>query len=94
MVLNKDGYIVTNNHVVATAQGDTVTVIFRDGNKASASIVGTDARTDLAVIKVSGVSDLKPATFGSSAKMQVGDMGFTGYFTDTEGNLIGVWENA
>ncbi|MEV4347649.1 trypsin-like peptidase domain-containing protein [Actinoplanes sp. NPDC049596] len=73
VVLNKDGYIVTNNHVVATAQGDTVTVIFRDGNKASASIVGTDERTDLAVIKVSGVSDLKPATFGSSAKMQVGD---------------------
>ncbi|SNY08096.1 trypsin-like peptidase domain-containing protein [Paractinoplanes atraurantiacus] len=73
VVLSKDGYIVTNNHVVATAQGDNVTVIFADGKKSSATIVGTDERTDLAVVKVSGLSDLKPATFGSSAKMQVGD---------------------
>ncbi|XVU24578.1 trypsin-like peptidase domain-containing protein [Actinoplanes sp. CA-054009] len=73
VVLTKDGYIVTNNHVVATAQGSNVTVIFADGKKASATIVGTDARTDLAVVKVSGLSDLKPATFGSSAKTQVGD---------------------
>ncbi|GAA0446972.1 peptidase S1 [Paractinoplanes deccanensis] len=73
VVLTKDGYIVTNNHVVATAQGSSVTVIFADGKKASASIVGTDERTDLAVVKVSGLSDLKPATFGSSAQMQVGD---------------------
>ncbi|MEU8814365.1 trypsin-like peptidase domain-containing protein [Actinoplanes sp. NPDC048796] len=72
VVLTKDGYVVTNNHVVATAQGDSVTVIFADGKKSSASIVGTDPRTDLAVVKV-GLSDLKPATFGSSAKMQVGD---------------------
>jgi putative serine protease PepD len=73
VVISTDGYIVTNNHVVATAQGDTVTVIFADGKKANASIVGTDPRTDLAVIKTSGLSDLKAATFGSSAKMQVGD---------------------
>ena len=51
MVLSADGFIVTNNHVVATAQGSTVTVIFADGKKASAKIVGTDPRTDLAVVK-------------------------------------------
>ncbi len=73
VVLSADGYIVTNNHVVSTASGDSVTVIFADGKKASATIVGTDPRTDLAVVKTSGLSDLKAATFGSSAKMQVGD---------------------
>ncbi|MEV4707354.1 trypsin-like peptidase domain-containing protein [Actinoplanes sp. NPDC049316] len=73
VVLDAQGYIVTNNHVVATAQGNTVTVIFASGKKASATITGTDPRTDLAVVKVSGVSDLKPAKFGSSANMQVGD---------------------
>ncbi|GAA4956572.1 trypsin-like peptidase domain-containing protein [Actinoplanes utahensis] len=73
VVLTADGYIVTNNHVISTAQGDTVTVIFADGTKANATIVGTDERTDLAVIKTTGVSDLKPATFGDSAQSQVGD---------------------
>ncbi|WP_433369942.1 S1C family serine protease [Actinoplanes sp. CA-142083] len=73
VILTADGYIVTNNHVVATAQGDTVTVIFADGKKVQASIVGTDPRTDLAVVKASGVSGLHAAKFGSSASMQVGD---------------------
>ena len=73
VVVTADGYILTNNHVVATATGDTVTVIFADGKKAEAKIVGTDARTDLAVIKATGVTDLKKATFGDSSKMQVGD---------------------
>ncbi|WP_067507980.1 S1C family serine protease [Actinoplanes sp. TFC3] len=73
VVLNTDGYIVTNNHVVATAQGKTVTVIFADGKKVQGTITGTDPRTDLAVVKVDGGADLKPAKFGSSANMQVGD---------------------
>ncbi|GIF24696.1 putative serine protease PepD [Actinoplanes tereljensis] len=73
VVLTADGYIVTNNHVVATATGSTVTVIFADGKKASATIVGTDARTDLAVVKATGVSGLKAAKFGKSSDMQVGD---------------------
>jgi putative serine protease PepD len=73
VVLTADGYIVTNNHVVATAQGGTVTVIFADGKKASATIVGTDPRTDLAVVRATGVSGLKAAKFGSSSKIQVGD---------------------
>ena len=73
VVLSADGYIVTNNHVVATAQGNTVTVIFSDGKKVTANIVGTDQRDDLAVVKATGVSNLKAATFGSSSKMEVGD---------------------
>jgi putative serine protease PepD len=73
VVLTADGYVLTNNHVVATAQGDQVTVFFADGTKVEASIVGTDPRTDLAVVKAGGVSGLQPASFGKSADMQVGD---------------------
>jgi putative serine protease PepD len=73
VILTADGYIVTNNHVVATAQGTTVTVIFADGKKATATIVGTDPLNDLAVVKAADVSGLHAATFGASSKMQVGD---------------------
>ncbi|WP_436526706.1 S1C family serine protease [Actinoplanes sp. HUAS TT8] len=73
VILSADGYIVTNNHVVATATGDTVNIIFADGKKTTATIVGTDPRTDLAVVKATGVSGLKAATFGDSSQMQVGD---------------------
>jgi putative serine protease PepD len=73
VIFSTDGYIVTNNHVVATATGNTVNIIFADGKKATATIVGTDPRTDLAVVKATGVSGLKAATFGKSANMQVGD---------------------
>ncbi len=73
VVLTADGYILSNNHVVAAAQGDTVRVAFADGKTATARIIGTDPRTDLAVVKASGVSGLKPAAFGSSADIKVGD---------------------
>ena len=73
VILSADGYIVTNNHVVATATGTTVTVIFADGKKATATIVGTDQRNDMAVVKVAGVTNLKAAKFGDSSNMQVGD---------------------
>ncbi|MEH1027339.1 trypsin-like peptidase domain-containing protein [Micromonospora profundi] len=73
VVLSADGYVLTNNHVVASATGDSVQVVFADGKNAQAKIVGTDPKTDLAVVKASGVSDLKPATFGDSDAMQVGD---------------------
>ncbi|GAB1694201.1 S1C family serine protease [Krasilnikovia sp. M28-CT-15] len=73
VITSEDGYIVTNNHVVATARGNTVQVIFANGKKADATIVGTDPRTDLAVVKASGVSGLNASHFGDSSKMQVGD---------------------
>ncbi|SIN18208.1 trypsin-like peptidase domain-containing protein [Micromonospora cremea] len=73
VVLSADGYVLTNNHVVASAAGDTVQVVFADGKNAQAKIVGTDPKTDLAVVKANGVSGLKPATFGDSDAMQVGD---------------------
>jgi len=73
VILSADGYVLTNNHVVASASGDTVKVVFADGKNAQAKIVGTDPKTDLAVVKASGVSGLKAATFGDSDAMQVGD---------------------
>ena len=80
VVLDTDGHILTNDHVVAAAassssQGSgqaTMTVTFPDGKTAPATIVGTSATNDLAVIKVDGVSDLKPATFAKSNALQVG----------------------
>jgi len=75
IVLRADGTIVTNNHVVEAAEsgGGKITVEFNDGKSATATIVGTDPTTDLAVIKAAGVSNLKPATPGDSDKLQVGD---------------------
>ncbi|WP_433181095.1 trypsin-like peptidase domain-containing protein [Actinoallomurus sp. CA-150999] len=74
VILRSDGVILTNNHVVAdAAQGGQISVNFSDGKKASATVLGTDPSTDLAVIKAAGVSGLKPATLGNSDQLQVGD---------------------
>lgn len=73
VVLSADGYVLTNNHVVASAAGGIVRVVFADGKTADAKIIGTDPKTDLAVVKANGVSDLKPAKLGDSDAMQVGD---------------------
>ncbi|MFB9235372.1 trypsin-like peptidase domain-containing protein [Plantactinospora siamensis] len=73
VILSADGYILTNNHVVASANGNTVKIIFADGKNVTARIVGTDPKSDLAVVKASGVSNLTAATFGDSDAMQVGD---------------------
>src|SRR5690606_18316070 len=69
-VISADGYIVTNNHVVQDAT--KVTVIFEDGNERSATIVGTDERTDLAVVKVDDATDLQFVKL-SEADVRVGD---------------------
>lgn len=73
VVLDNDGNILTNNHVVATARGDNVSVKFNDGSTAPATIIGTDARSDLAVVDVDDVDGLVPAAFGDSDAMQIGD---------------------
>jgi serine protease Do len=65
------GYIVTNNHVIEGAS--QITVILNSGKKLSASLVGRDSQTDLAVIKVSG-SNLTAAKLGDSSKLQVGEL--------------------
>jgi putative serine protease PepD len=74
VVLRSDGYILTNNHVVAAAANGkgSVSTTFQDGSSASARIIGTDSLDDLAVIKVAK-TDLKPAVLGSDADVKVGD---------------------
>jgi serine protease Do len=68
--ISADGFVVTNNHVVRNAT--KVTVIFDNGDERTATIVGTDERTDLAVIKVDGVSDL-PFVKLATEEPRVGD---------------------
>jgi putative serine protease PepD len=71
-VLDEDGHIVTNEHVVADA--DSIEVTFADGSKADAEVVGTDASSDVAVIHVDvPASELRPVTFGDSSEVEVGD---------------------
>ena len=70
LVLTDSGLILTNNHVIDAAK--TITVQFNDGTTAKAAVVGADATDDLAVLRVSGVSGLVPATLGSSASLAVG----------------------
>ncbi|WP_203984108.1 S1C family serine protease [Sphaerisporangium rufum] len=74
VVLSTDGLILTNNHVVAEAgQGASVKVRFSDGDTATATVVGTDPTTDLAVIRAQNVSGLTKATLGDSDRLRVGD---------------------
>ena len=69
-ILNKDGLIVTNNHVVEGAKAVTVTL--QNGQTFTARTILTDAIDDLALIDI-GVSDLSAAVIGDSSKMRVGD---------------------
>ncbi|HKD98400.1 MAG TPA: trypsin-like peptidase domain-containing protein [Micromonosporaceae bacterium] len=74
VIISDDGYILTNNHVAATAQGQAVSITFSDGSTAKAVLVGTDAKTDLAVFKAQNVSKkLTVAKFGDSNALRVGD---------------------
>ncbi len=70
VVLTPDGYIVTNNHVVEGA--DEVEVTFNNKVKKTATIIGTDPTTDLALIKVEA-SDLAYLTFGDSDNVRIGE---------------------
>ncbi|MBN1627922.1 MAG: DegQ family serine endoprotease [Deltaproteobacteria bacterium] len=70
-IIDKEGHILTNNHVVEGADKITVTL---SGNKEyEAKVIGTDSKTDLALIKIEDAKDLKPLTLGDSDKLEVGD---------------------
>jgi len=72
-VISSDGYIMTNNHVVAVAAGGgTITAVFPTGQKVPAKVIGRDPTTDIAVVKVDGVSGLKPVQIGRSDDLKVG----------------------
>ncbi|MFN8075951.1 MAG: trypsin-like peptidase domain-containing protein [Kineosporiaceae bacterium] len=72
-VIRADGYILTNNHVVASApKGDSVVVIFQDGTRVNGNVVGKDASYDLAVVRIKR-GGLVPLRLADSAKVAVGD---------------------
>ncbi|WP_421844424.1 trypsin-like peptidase domain-containing protein [Mycobacterium sp.] len=80
IVLSADGLIMTNNHVVAAAAKPAgrkgpqpkTTVTFSDGRTASFTVVGADPTSDIAVVRVRGVSGLTPISIGSSSDLRVG----------------------
>ncbi|MER8047000.1 trypsin-like peptidase domain-containing protein [Streptomyces sp. NPDC094032] len=73
-VLDTRGNILTNNHVVdAAASSGEISVTFSNGESAHAKLIGRDTGYDLAVIRVSGVSGLKPLPLGNSDAVRVGD---------------------
>ncbi len=73
VIVNSDGYILTNNHVVSGASD--VEVFTQDRKKFKAKVIGTDPRTDVAVLKIDA-SDLPVLTLGDSSKLKVGDLVF------------------
>lgn len=72
VVIRKDGYILTNHHVIEGAE--TIKIYFQAESKAfDAKVVGSDTRDDLALIKIQPAADLPAAVLGDSDKMKVGD---------------------
>ncbi|HJV64681.1 MAG TPA: DegQ family serine endoprotease [Geomonas sp.] len=69
-IINKDGYIVTNDHVVRDAE--TIQVKLSNESVYTGKVVGSDPKTDIAVIKINAKETLQPAVLGDSSKLQVG----------------------
>src|SRR5215472_1316320 len=70
-IIDPAGYVVTNNHVIDGA--DKITVNLDDGSSYTAKLVGSDAKTDLALLKIEAGKPLPYVTFGDSGKARVGD---------------------
>lgn len=70
-VIDASGIVVTNNHVIGDA--NEITVIFTDGSRLKAEVIGKDAKVDLAVLKVKSDKPLKFVKLGDSDKMRIGD---------------------
>jgi len=81
VIVSKNGYILTNNHVVAEA--DELKVALNDGRELTAKLIGADPKTDVAVIKIEA-EDLPVVTLADSDKLRVGDLVFA------IGNPLGV----
>ena len=71
VIVSPDGYILTNNHVVKEASN--ISVVLADGREMSAKVVGTDPKSDLAVVKIKA-DGLPALTFADSGEISVGDV--------------------
>lgn len=86
VIVSKDGYIMTNNHVIEGAR--EVSVITADGTEyTDVRVVGSDPLNDIAFIRVNNVSDLKPAQLGDSSKVRIGQR------VVAIGNALGQFQN-
>ncbi len=70
-VISEDGYIVTNNHVIESA--DEIIIEFYEGGELEAKVIGTDPKTDIALLKVEAKTPLAYVSFGDSDTARVGD---------------------
>jgi serine protease Do len=70
VIVDPDGYILTNNHVISGA--DELSVLLEDGNRVEATVVGSDPRTDLAVLKIDA-KNLPALSFGNSDGLRIGE---------------------
>ncbi len=70
-LITEDGFVVTNNHVIKDASN--ITVVLNDGREYSATVKGTDPRTDLALLKIEE-TDLPFLTFGDSDRLKIGEL--------------------
>jgi len=70
-IISKDGYIITNNHVVRKA--DEIKVILENEDEYSAELIGTDPKTDLALLKIKPKTALTPVRIGNSSLLDIGD---------------------
>jgi serine protease DegS len=71
VILSEEGYVLTNNHVIAGA--DEIQVLLADGRSAAATVVGTDPESDLAVLQI-GLENLPTVTVGNAENLRVGDV--------------------
>lgn len=70
-IISKDGYIITNNHVIENA--DEIVARLSDAKEYNAKVVGRDPKTDIAVIKIEAGNDLRAAVLGDSDSLRVGE---------------------
>ena len=87
MIISKDGYVLTNKHVVEGAT--KVEIVLDDGSTYSdVTIIGSDPLNDAAILKINGVSDLKPVTLGDSKTLTIGQQ------VIAIGNALGQYQNS
>ena len=72
VVVSRDGYVLTNNHVIESA--DAIEIASNDGQRYKATVVGTDPESDLAVLRIAGSHRMPAISFGSSDTLRVGDV--------------------
>ena len=86
VIVSKDGYIMTNNHVIEGAS--KVSVVLSDGTEYDdVKVVGSDPLNDIAFVKIEGASDLTPAELGNSGRLRIGQR------VVAIGNALGQFDN-